>query len=496
MWLMVFFCACFLNVSSACDFGPSSPLETGIVCRVTKPAALVLNEQTAQVIQAAFTHASYPDINGEKSIRFFGKVTYGLTNIQISNLTIGSSEVELKEDDAVYITIKNVSASFSGTLNYGYGSWFMKGGHAIDFDIFSNTDLQVNTKLTCGNNRVAADTSECYLTFHKLVLHLYGDKQPGWLKQLFTDFISFTLKLVLKSQICKEINYVANLLADFIQDKAEDFLKDGDIGVDISITSFPVIKAGYMESHHKGVLLYKKPFDISNSSLFSPSLLSENRMLYFWFSEHVLNSMAQAAFFDGRLELKLTGSELKDILKDDDTESNKTDQKIFKGVSLSNSVTQIWSLIPPEIRITPEGTLVTSSVAVQLNSTNDTESSVVGLYFETDVTATVKASYADKKLLLHLSDSIVQIKTCTSSLQTSVTEEAIKEFLHKTISLYGITAVMKRMEPALTSLMNSKGLHLFDIINPEIIPHKGYLIVQLDFGFPHHLLVDFLKRSL
>ncbi|NP_001088804.1 cholesteryl ester transfer protein L homeolog precursor [Xenopus laevis] len=496
MWPMIFFCACFLSISSACDFDPSSPLETGIVCRVTKPAALVLNEQTAQVIQAAFRHASYPDINGEKAIRFFGQVTYGLTNIQISNLTIGSSEVELREDDAVYIMIKNVSASFSGTLSYGYGAWFMKVGQTIDFEIDSSTDLQINTKLTCGNNRVAADTSDCYLTFHKLVLHLYGDKQPGWLKQLFTDFISFTLKLVLKRQICKEINYVANLLADFIQDKAEDFLRDGDIGVDISVTSFPVIKAGYMESRHKGAVLYRKPSDIFNSSLYTPSLLSENRMLYFWFSEHVLNSMAQASFFDGRLELKLTGSELKDILKDDDTESHEANQKIFHGLSLSNSVTKIWSLTPPEIRITPEGTIVTSSVAVQLNSTLSTESQVVGLYFETDVTATVKASYADKKLILNLSDSIVHIKTCTSSLQTSAKEKEIRQFLHKTISLYGIAAVMKRMEPALTSLMNSKGLNLFDIINPEIIHHKGYLIVQLDFGFPHHLLVDFLKKAL
>ncbi|KYO27027.1 cholesteryl ester transfer protein isoform A [Alligator mississippiensis] len=44
--------------------------------------------------------------------------------------------------------------------------------------------------------------------------------KPGWLKRLFMDFISFTLKLILKHQVCKEINYLFQLLAVFIQDTA------------------------------------------------------------------------------------------------------------------------------------------------------------------------------------------------------------------------------------------------------------------------------------
>ncbi|XP_053304874.1 cholesteryl ester transfer protein [Spea bombifrons] len=497
MWIAVIFCAALLRISSACEFSPSSPLETAIVCRVTKPAALVLNEQTAQVIQAAFRHATYPDINGEKAVRFLGKVTYGLTNIQISNLSIESSHVELREDDAVNIMIRNVSASFKGTLSYGYGAWFVNVGQTIDFELFSSTDLEVNTKLTCGGKRVAADTSDCYLTFHQLLLHLHGNKQPGWIKQLFTDFISFTLKLVLKSQICKEINHVANLLADFIQDRAENFLNDGDIGVNIDITSFPVIKSNYMESHHKGLLLYKNLTVPYNGSKFSPSLLTDHKMLYFWFSEDVLNALALASFLDHRLELLLPGAELQEILKVDDTESHQEIvQEILEELSTNDSHTKIRSLAPPEIRINPKGTIVKSSVAVQLQSSSDGKPPTNKLYFETDVTVTVQASYADKKLMLHLSDSVVHIRNTTSSLQTSSNKETMRHFLHKTVTLFGIPMIMKRLEPTLTSLMNSKGLALFDIIEPEIIPNEGYLTVQLDFGFPHHLLVDFLKKSL
>uniref|UniRef100_A0A8C4W7R2 Cholesteryl ester transfer protein n=1 Tax=Gopherus evgoodei TaxID=1825980 RepID=A0A8C4W7R2_9SAUR len=401
--------------ADACMDGCQGPSKTAwLLMLLTRGADLILklNQQTAQVIQAAFRHATYPDISGEKSMAFLGKVAYGLTNIQINDLSIENSEVDFKEDDAIDIAIQNVTASFKGTLSYGYtGAWFVKLTHSIDFEIESSIDLQINAKLTCAKGWVAADTSDCYLIFHKLTLHLQGDKQPGWLKQLFTDFISFTLKLVLKGQVCNEINSLAQLLADFIQDRAANFLQDGPIGVDISLASFPVIKANYMESHHKGLLLYKNYSVVFNDSMFAPSLLSESRMLYFWFSDQVLNSLALAAFLDERLVLTITGEELR--------------------VSITGG--QYRSL--------------------QL------------LFYSVNV-----FDFQDDRSLRH--------------------------FLQKIISVAGIPEVISRIEPALTSLMNSKGLNLFEIKNPEIITKEGYLIIQLDFDFPHHLLVDFLKKTL
>ncbi|MEE6499754.1 hypothetical protein FKM82_003575 [Ascaphus truei] len=252
-----------------------------------------------------------------------------------------------------------------------------------------------------------------------------------------------------------------------------------------------------MESHHKGFLLYKNHTVFFNDSVFSPALLSDHKMLYFWFSDHVLNSLAMAAFLDGRLALTLTGEELEGIFQKDHTASNQEIlREIFQGSSLNDSLTNVWSLTPPGIRVRPDGTLVTASVAVQLNTFSGAEGSAGTLYFEAEVTATIQASYADKKLVLHLSDSQVYTKALKSSLQISPNEETMRHFLHETVSAVGIPAVIKRVEPALTSLMNSKGLNLFEITNPEIIPQEGYLIIQLDFGFPHHLLVDFLKRSL
>lgn len=39
---------------------------------------LAVNEKTTKVIEAAFQHARYPSMGGEKSLLFIGRVIYGL----------------------------------------------------------------------------------------------------------------------------------------------------------------------------------------------------------------------------------------------------------------------------------------------------------------------------------------------------------------------------------------------------------------------------------
>ncbi|NXQ47061.1 CETP protein, partial [Catharus fuscescens] len=485
------------TAAAACEFGPFPYRATGIVCRMTKPAALLLNQETAQVIQAAFRNAKFPNITGERSMRLLGRVAYGLSNIQVNDLSIERSEVELKEDNAIHISIQNVSALFKGTLTYGYSGACLQLSHSVDFEIESSIDLQLNINLMCQKQQVAPDASDCYLAFHKLTLHLQGDKQPGWLKQLFTDFISFTLKLVLKREVCKEINAVAQTLTNFVLDLAANFVRDKDIIVDISLASDPVITANYIESHHKGLVLYNNTSSVLSDSVFSPSLLTESRMLYFWISEHSLSSLAAAAFLDGRLELSLRGDKLQELFEMEDTEAQqKAVQRIFQGTSYNDSVAKVWSLSQPQISLQPEGTVVRSSVAVEVSILLAGEEPLVALYMEKEVTLTIQATYAEKKLILQPVDSRVEMKVFKCTADPSGEDPSIQSFLQNMILVAGIPEVTSRIGSALTSLMNSKGLDLFDIINPEIITRKGYIIAQLDFGFPSHLLLNFLEKSL
>uniref|UniRef100_A0A8C2JQW9 Cholesteryl ester transfer protein n=1 Tax=Cyprinus carpio TaxID=7962 RepID=A0A8C2JQW9_CYPCA len=434
-----------VNVSCCCLDPPAAYRFTGAVCRLTYPAAVVLNEKTTEVIQAAFQHAKYPSIEGQRSIGF-GTVKYGFHNLEIHNLSIGKSEFELKENEGIGISISNVSAVFKGTINYGYGSWLLDLKQSVDFEVESQIDLVINPKLYCGKGKVA---------------------------------------------ICKEINNVSNILADFIQEQAEQFLSDGDIGVDISVTSSPIIKSDYIESYHKGLVIYNNTKSDLSTSVFNPSQLPENRMLNFWISDGLLDPLMSAAHHDGRLIRNISGTELTDLFQ---TElSSARPEVLNKWLSSEGPMLKARSVSVPHLWTTTEGTSVRSVAGVELLLDSQ---DMPALYFETDVTVIVNASYAEKKLILKATAERISITKISTSEGPTEMEENLRSYLQEAVEKMGIPKVISYLEPELTALMDEQGLNLFDLINPEVLPQDGYVIVQLDFGFPQHLLVEFLKRTL
>uniref|UniRef100_W5MM54 Cholesteryl ester transfer protein n=1 Tax=Lepisosteus oculatus TaxID=7918 RepID=W5MM54_LEPOC len=289
-------------------------------------------------------------------------------------------------------------------------------------------------------------------------------------------------------QICKEINNLANILAGFIQERAELFLSDGDIGVDISITASPVLKASYIESHHKGLARLGNATARISDSAFSPALLTESRMLYFWISDQVLGPLVSAAHRDGRFVRHIAGEEL----------------QCPQLLSSESPEAKVWSLSDPQLWTTPQGTFVRSVSAVELKGVSAGHD--LGLHFETvssararlisvflapqEVEVVVRASYADKKLFLDAKPSHYVDKTVCNKEVSDV------DFLKEVVEKIGVPKVVSYLEPGLTALMDSHGLSLFELIDPEVVSQQGYVIVQLDFGFPHHLLVEFLQRTL
>ncbi|XP_074533508.1 cholesteryl ester transfer protein [Halichoeres trimaculatus] len=481
------------GASRACQQDPASAYRfTGAVCRLTYPAIVVLNEKTTKVIEAAFQHARYPSVKGEKSFSYAGKINYGLENLEIHNLTIGRSEFELYPGEGISMKISNVSSVFKGTIPYGYGSWLLQVEQRTDFEIESEIDLSINPKLSCAKGKVAADTSDCYLNFHKLRLHLQGDKDPNWLKKLFTDFITFTVKLVIKGQICKEINKVANILADFIQDTAEQFLSDGDISMNIGVTAPPVITANYIESYHKGLTNYHNISAVINDSVFHPSHLTEHKMLYFWLSDQVLSPLLSAAHQDGRFQLTISGSELNDLFGQ--KLSSAVPEFITKCLMESDSPElRVWSSAVPYLNTSTLGTTIKAEATGQLHCGNP---GTPTLDFQTEVVTDVRASYADKKLFLTANTKKVHVLKAELTLENQQLNETHLEFLREAVEMIGIPKVLSVLEVALTRVLDRQGTNLFDIYNPEVLPQDGYVVIQMDFGFPHHLLVEFLKRTL
>lgn len=489
---------CSTGMSQQCMENPPEAYRfTGAVCRLTYPAAVVLNEKTTKVIETAFQHAKYPNIKGEKALLFGSKLLYGLDNLEVFNLTIGQSAFELRPGEGIALDITNVSAVFKGTIKYGYGSWLVNFGNSVDFEIESQIDMGINPKLYCGNGKVAADTSDCYLKFHKLHLLLQGDREPNWLKKVFTNFITFTVKLVIRGQICQEINKLANILSDFIQETAENFLSDGDISVDIGVTGPPVITANYIESYHKGLTKYKNSTAVIEQSNFNPAQLTENKMLYFWLSDDVLNPMLRAAHQDGRFQLNISGTELIELFSTNPPDNPP--EFIQKCIMESGSPEfRVWSTSDPWLNTTRDfGTNVWAEASGQLYCGESTEPLIS---FNTNVALEVWVSYENKKLSL-----LSKLREVSASITggeipaeyyTSQGSEELQTFLKNAIEKTGVPKVMAVLETEITRLLDKQGVNLFDIYNPEVLSRDNYVVIQMDFGFPHHLLVEFLRKTL
>uniref|UniRef100_W5MM80 Cholesteryl ester transfer protein n=1 Tax=Lepisosteus oculatus TaxID=7918 RepID=W5MM80_LEPOC len=317
---------------------------------------------------------------------------------------------------------------------------------------------------------------------------------PGWIKKLFTDFVSFTVKLVIKSQICKEINNLANILAGFIQERAELFLSDGDIGVDISITASPVLKASYIESHHKGLARLGNATARISDSAFSPALLTESRMLYFWISDQVLGPLVSAAHRDGRFVRHIAGEELQvRSLYTWKTNSRGTFPHKPHGGHPRLHEPGMSAVGPRRPRASCHGDRLDAdtNATVSFLSGKERERNHSSVFLAPqEVEVVVRASYADKKLFLDAKPSHYVDKTVCNKEVSDV------DFLKEVVEKIGVPKVVSYLEPGLTALMDSHGLSLFELIDPEVVSQQGYVIVQLDFGFPHHLLVEFLQRTL
>ncbi|XP_041046635.1 cholesteryl ester transfer protein isoform X1 [Carcharodon carcharias] len=487
----------FLSAASlSCDRGsPASSMHsTGIVCRFTKEAGLVFNQETSDVIQAVFRHASFPNIEGKKSVLLLGTVSYIFKNLQINNMSVEKSDADLSDEKGILISIQDVAVAFKGTMNYAYSNWLLNLNHSLDFQIESQTDLNLALTLACDNGRIAVTISDCLLNFDKLVLKIQKHKEASWIQRLFTDFVSFTLRHIVKGQICTEIHKMANLLADFTLYQAALFIQDGEIASSIELTTDPVITSGYIESRHKGSVSYKNS-SVSQKPSAIPVERVETRMFNLWVSEPVINSLLFAAYQDDRLTLKLTDSDLLKLFEDGGSKNQPNIlQQMIPGVPMRNLMIKLGPLRPPVILFKRPGTIMQASIYVEVDVLSSNNDSHIALYLEMDSETIVLASYAERKIHLQPSSSLWAIKVVNSNPAITLNENKAKRYLEAFFSTGGLEKIISYIEFYVTALLDKKGLRYFNITNTLMETDEGYVTIATDFGFPRHLLENFLQN--
>ncbi|XP_056271973.1 cholesteryl ester transfer protein-like [Pseudoliparis swirei] len=200
--------------------------------------------------------------------------------------------------------------------------------------------------------------------------------------------------------------------------------------------------------------------------------------------------MMSAAHQDGQFQLNISGPELTDLFK---TNLSSAMPEFMRKCLLESGSPElrVWSSSVPYLNTSTSGTTVRGTASGQLHCGTPT------LFFKTDVVIDVTASYADKKVFLRGNQSEVSVLQAELSLQNqTLLDEDHIEFIREAVKKIGIPKVLSALEIELTRLLDKQGTNLFDIFNPEVLPQDGFVVMQMDFGFPHHLLTDFLKKTL
>lgn len=215
-------------------------------------------------------------------------------------------------------------------------------------------------------------------------------------------------------------------------------------------------------------------------------------MLYFWVSDQFLNPILNAAHRDGRFQLNISGEEVTTLLR---TDLSSGVPEFIRKCLLESASPQltVWSSSVPHLKISTLGVSVWVQASGQLRC--DSQSTPI-LSFQTDTTIDVTTSYENKNVLLRGGPTGLSVVRAELPSQDQLLYNETLGFIKEAVVKIGTPKVLSVLGAELTRLLDKQGLYLFDLFNPEVLPREGFVLIQMDFGFPHHLLVEFLKKTL
>ncbi|XP_068578168.1 bactericidal permeability-increasing protein [Cebidichthys violaceus] len=255
-------------------------------------------------IQKKLKTIKVPDISGTQEVSHIGKVQYSLTNMQIVEVGLPKSALDLVPGTGVRLSIGNAFIRLHGNWRVKYLRIIKDSG---SFDLSVN-DLTITTSLAITSDETghpAVSTVNCAATVGSASIKFHGG--ASWLYNLFKNFIDKAIRNALQKQICP-------LVADAVSDlnpqlktlnvvaKVDQFAE-----IEYSMVSSPTVSTSSIESGLKGEF-----YNIGKHQEppFSPTAFSlppqTNNMLYIGLSAFTANSAAFVYNKAGVLSLYIT----------------------------------------------------------------------------------------------------------------------------------------------------------------------------------------------
>uniref|UniRef100_A0AAT9K465 Bactericidal permeability-increasing protein n=1 Tax=Amphiprion clarkii TaxID=80970 RepID=A0AAT9K465_AMPCL len=255
-------------------------------------------------LQTRLKSIKVPDISGSQSVSPIGKVQYSLTNMQITNIGLPKSEVDLVPGSAVKLSIGDAYISLNGHWRVKYLR-FIKDSGSFDLNV---NGLAITTGIAIKSDetgRPAVSSVNCAATVGSAKIKFHGG--ASWLYNLFEKFVDKALRNALQKQICP-------LVADAVSDlnphlKTLNVLAKVDqyAEIEYSMVSSPIISNSSIDLSLKGEFYnigrhQEPPFSPKDFSL-PPQI---NNMLYIGMSVFTANSAAFVYNNAGALSLYIT----------------------------------------------------------------------------------------------------------------------------------------------------------------------------------------------
>ncbi|XP_040015637.1 bactericidal permeability-increasing protein-like [Xiphias gladius] len=276
----------------------------GVKVKLTEKGLEYGRQLGMALIQKKLKTIKVPDISGEESVSPIGKVTYSLSNMQIEDVGLPKSALDLVSKTGVRLSIGNAYISLRGNWRVRYLHIIKDSG---SFDLNVN-GLTISTSIAIKSDetgRPAVSTANCAATVGSVSIKFHGG--ASWLYNLFKNFIDKALQNALQKQICSLVPDAVSDLNPTLKTLNVVAQVDQYAEIEYSMVSSPTVSNSSIDLSLKGEFYNigkheEPPFSPAAFSL-PPQI---NNMLYIGMSTFTANSAAFVYNRAGALSLYIT----------------------------------------------------------------------------------------------------------------------------------------------------------------------------------------------
>lgn len=429
-------------------------------------------------IQQKLKTIKVPDISGKQRVSPIGKVKYSLSNMQIVDVGLPKSALDLVPGTGVKLSIGNAFLRMHGNWRVKYLRIIKDSG---SFDLNVN-DLTITTTIAIKSDetgRPVVSSVNCAATVGSAKIKFHGG--ASWLYNLFRKFVDKAIRNALQKQMCP---LVANAVSDLNpQLKTLNVLAKVDqyAEIEYSMVSSPTVSNSCIDFSLKGEFYnigkhQEPPFSPAAFSL-PPQI---NNMLYIGVSAFTINSAAFVYNTAGALSLYITDDmipQASPIRLNTRTFGAFIPQvaKRFPGLMMKLLVKTAKN---PVVTFEPNNVTVqaTSTVTAYAIQPNTTLSPLFVLNLETSVSARVFVSG------MRLAGAVTLNKMALT-LRTSYVGEFQVRSLDNIFQVVLKVVVIPQLNVQLAKGYPLPTLGKMKLVNTELQVLKDYMLVGTDVQF-------------